>query len=205
MPAVSLWQPWASLIAVGAKTIETRSWPAPKGLIGQRIAIHAAKTTKGFDTLPGDCEGNAEGGWRYGYIGDFQAAYCFRSGEGTRGDAYIHRLEPPELAEVNPIDIPLGAVVATARLDACLPMVWRDDWPDARTWQDGPAVEVHASGLQLWPEQGVTDRARDVTDQLEYGDFAAGRWAWLLSGIEALDESTPAKGMQGIWQWETGR
>lgn len=25
--AISLWEPWASLIATGAKTIETRSWP----------------------------------------------------------------------------------------------------------------------------------------------------------------------------------
>ena len=42
MPAISLWQPYASLIAVGAKPYETRHWCAPKRLIGQRIAIHAA-------------------------------------------------------------------------------------------------------------------------------------------------------------------
>ena len=27
MKAISLWQPWASLVATGAKTYETRSWP----------------------------------------------------------------------------------------------------------------------------------------------------------------------------------
>ena len=43
MKAISLHQPWASLIAEGIKTIETRSWAPPKALIGQRIAIHAAK------------------------------------------------------------------------------------------------------------------------------------------------------------------
>ena len=43
MKALSLWQPWASLIAVGAKTVETRSWAAPQALVGQRIAVHAAK------------------------------------------------------------------------------------------------------------------------------------------------------------------
>ena len=38
--ALSLWQPWASLIADGAKQIETRSWStAYRG----SIAIHAAK------------------------------------------------------------------------------------------------------------------------------------------------------------------
>lgn len=43
MKALSLWQPWASLIAVGAKQIETRHWPAPRAIVGHRIAIHAAK------------------------------------------------------------------------------------------------------------------------------------------------------------------
>lgn len=41
--ALSLHQPWASLIAAGAKTIETRSWPPPKSIVGQPLAIHAAK------------------------------------------------------------------------------------------------------------------------------------------------------------------
>jgi hypothetical protein len=41
LKGISLWQPWASLIAVGAKRIETRSWQ-----IGYRglLAIHATKT-----------------------------------------------------------------------------------------------------------------------------------------------------------------
>lgn len=40
MKALSLWQPWASLIACGAKKIETRSWGTSyRG----PIAIHAAK------------------------------------------------------------------------------------------------------------------------------------------------------------------
>jgi hypothetical protein len=43
LPAITLWQPWASLIAIGAKRYETRSRPAPSRLIGRRIAIHAAR------------------------------------------------------------------------------------------------------------------------------------------------------------------
>jgi hypothetical protein len=43
MKAITLWNPWASLIAVGAKTYETRSWPTNhRG----DIAIHAAKVEK---------------------------------------------------------------------------------------------------------------------------------------------------------------
>ena len=50
MYAISLWQPFASLIAEGIKVQETRSWSPPHRLIGQRIAIHAAKRrpTKAF-------------------------------------------------------------------------------------------------------------------------------------------------------------
>lgn len=44
MKALSLWQPWASLVVVGAKCIETRHWCCPPHLIGQRIAIHATTT-----------------------------------------------------------------------------------------------------------------------------------------------------------------
>src|SRR5574343_783805 len=41
MHALPIWQPWASLIIAGAKPYEFRSWPAPKWVQGQRIAIHA--------------------------------------------------------------------------------------------------------------------------------------------------------------------
>ncbi|MFL5577327.1 MAG: ASCH domain-containing protein [Gemmatimonadaceae bacterium] len=40
MKALTLTQPWATLVAIGAKTIETRSWPTHyRG----EVAIHAAK------------------------------------------------------------------------------------------------------------------------------------------------------------------
>lgn len=41
MKALTIWQPWASLIMAGAKTVEWRGWACPKWIVGQRIAIHA--------------------------------------------------------------------------------------------------------------------------------------------------------------------
>lgn len=41
MKAITVWQPWASLIALGLKPYEFRAWPAPGRLVGHRIAIHA--------------------------------------------------------------------------------------------------------------------------------------------------------------------
>ena len=43
LAALTLWQPWASLLAKGVKRYETRSWPAPASLYpGCLVAIHAA-------------------------------------------------------------------------------------------------------------------------------------------------------------------
>ena len=53
MKAISLHQPWASFVADGSKDIETRSWRAHDSVIGERIAIHAAKTRKGQYAFPG--------------------------------------------------------------------------------------------------------------------------------------------------------
>ena len=39
---ITLHRPWATMIALGVKRVETRSWPAPEWLLGQTIAIHAA-------------------------------------------------------------------------------------------------------------------------------------------------------------------
>lgn len=45
MKALSLWQPWASLIAAGAKTVETRNWFVESYRSGP-LAIHATKAKK---------------------------------------------------------------------------------------------------------------------------------------------------------------
>lgn len=41
LPAITVWQPWASLIAIGFKPYEFRGWAAPRAYRGRRIAIHA--------------------------------------------------------------------------------------------------------------------------------------------------------------------
>lgn len=44
MKAITLWQPWASLIADKRKRHETRSWCPPRTLKGEVMLIHAGKT-----------------------------------------------------------------------------------------------------------------------------------------------------------------
>ena len=51
--ALTLHQPWASLIAAGAKRFETRFWCPPSVVICKRIAIHAGKQMIGPEDLLG--------------------------------------------------------------------------------------------------------------------------------------------------------
>jgi len=41
--ALTLWQPWASLVASGLKRVENRPWKPPSWLIGKSLAIHAGQ------------------------------------------------------------------------------------------------------------------------------------------------------------------
>ncbi len=52
MTTITLWQPWASFIAYGWKTIETRTHDRFKNLSGEQIGIHAGKVwDKDWDEL----------------------------------------------------------------------------------------------------------------------------------------------------------
>lgn len=43
LTCITLWQPWASWIALGWKSIETRTHPQFAHVVGKRIGIHAGK------------------------------------------------------------------------------------------------------------------------------------------------------------------
>lgn len=49
MKVISVWAPWAYLLVYGHKTIETRSWPAPKAVVGTRIGIAATKNVTAIE------------------------------------------------------------------------------------------------------------------------------------------------------------
>jgi activating signal cointegrator 1 len=49
MKALSLRQPWATLLATGVKQWETRSWRAPENMLGQTFLIHASSTFDHFE------------------------------------------------------------------------------------------------------------------------------------------------------------
>ena len=52
MKAISIKQPWASLIVHGIKDIENRTWMCPKKYIGHRVLIHASLKGANFWNSP---------------------------------------------------------------------------------------------------------------------------------------------------------
>ncbi|MCY3895655.1 MAG: ASCH domain-containing protein [Chloroflexi bacterium] len=63
MRAMTLWELYASAIARGFKTTETRSWAPPSELVGQRIAIHAAKRRVDTREIPLEMARQLEVDW----------------------------------------------------------------------------------------------------------------------------------------------
>lgn len=181
LKAITLYQPWATLVALGVKTIETRSWQTKhRG----PIAIHAgAKAPRQMARHPSGLMGDW---WVVDHEG-FPMLLDHQVGRGTHGDLY---------------ELSLGAVVATANLVDCVPMVHAGEEGAIRT------LDIDGNG-DLWLVEPQTDEQaergddldrRDVSAQRPYGDFAPGRWAWLLEDIKPCGP-VPAKGKQGLWEW----
>ena len=173
MKALTLHQPWASLIAVGAKKIETRPWSTKyRG----PLAIHAGKHR------PRSWWSNIHHNDDYRYAPEViraatllddtmevDGAY-WTAEESSNGEDWYHRWRGP-----------LGAVVATAQLVDVVRVTEGTDCA-GRPWLDGGPFSVDL-------------------DQLPFGDFTPGRYAWLLENIEPLAVPVPAKGKQGLWTW----
>lgn len=98
MRAITLYQPWASLVAIKAKPYEFRKWAAPQSVVGQRIAIHA--------------------GMRKVKLDEVRELIFQMRGLGQARPALRIEIALPFLSRLllNPAAAPLGCVVATALL-----------------------------------------------------------------------------------------
>lgn len=88
MRAISLHQPWASLIFLPPperKEHETRHWKYPEAMEGQRFAIHAAKRTLRPEEMNPLLESGLLFGWRVfprgAFLGTAVLAGCFPTEE----------------------------------------------------------------------------------------------------------------------------
>lgn len=185
MRAITLWQPWASLIAEGAKTIETRPFPHPwRSAVGERVAIHAAARVPTYHECPA-------GAVFYDGIGDLM----FGLHEPFTEEQQVTRGLPAD-GDLHGFPLPLGAFLATALLTAVVPI--GDRWAEGLLPAGCYARVIDDTIVQL---VDTDPHRRPVLhpNQRQYGDFTPGRWALLFADVERLPEPVPARGRQGLW------
>jgi hypothetical protein len=152
MKAITIWQPWASLIMMGAKQFETRSWETKhRG----PLAIHAGASRHTVDLI------------------------------------YSHPIIRTHYQANQMLDeriLPFSAVLGIALLVECFevqPGVW-GEMTRMKTIRNPPK--------ENWLRE----------DERHLGDFTPGRFAWELRVIEIFRSPIPARGSQGLWNWERG-
>lgn len=170
MKILTLTQPWATLVAIGAKHIETRSWgTAYRG----PLAIHAGA---GLGPVGGPI-----GLWRQCAERSFFQALepHFRVTHLNMGGS----LGLTDCIDVT--DLPLGAIVAVAFLAGC---------------EHTGRVDADGRGLATWRrgDSYVTSAWRITDQERAFGDYSSGRYAWLLADVRPLRVPLPYRGAQGL-------
>ncbi|MEK4003035.1 ASCH domain-containing protein [Paenibacillus sp. FSL H3-0333] len=133
MKCLTIRQPWATLIALGEKQIETRTWrTAHRG----ELAIHA-----GMQVNKAICRMEPYQSLlaRYGYTAD---------------------------------NLPTGKIIAVSRIADCCevtPELAQQGWPGG--------------------------------NEYVFGNYAEGRYAWMLEEVVPLVHPIPAKGRLGFWEY----
>lgn len=190
MKALWVRQPYASLIAVGVKQWETRGGPPngsmrPAGVrgmpglpieAGERIAIVASKRwAKGW------CR------WYDLYTGQDDDAVGVLDAVGAE---LTEAIDADGWYKLTPrwAGIPLGQVVCTVVVAEALPMYqcppYGGDDPDLP--QEG-AVFLGGLNGGPWVVEPGGYGPYPIHDQLPYGDWTPGRWAWRLEDVEPVE------------------
>lgn len=176
MKALTLWQPYATAIARGWKRVETRPpWAMRLGkLVGTDLAIHAAVREVPLAALRA-----------YGHVTIGRPRGCSASA----------RYFSPALHGDVVVPLPLGCVVAVARIAAVMPMVpleYQAQLADEQYVIDVPEQGgLHAR--LCWGEYEL------IEDQRPWGDFAPGRVAVLLDHVRPLANPVAMRGAQQLW------
>lgn len=190
MKALTIRQPWASLIAVGAKTIYTseRSTEYRGPLV-----IHAGlKWVRGAFG-----EYRCEPWWDAEDVRHVDECEC---GDGIAPACARRSLSRPVLTLGGEwfMDLPLGAVVASCVLADVVPIVAEDQSLAEVTsyaWIDSEFPDVVR--LEFWERDHAGRLAKkyhELRRESAFGDFSPGRYAWILEDVKPTTERCP-------WCW----
>lgn len=158
-----------------------RQWPHAEDYVGfpaYKVTMKAITVRQPFATLIaiGEKE-NETRGWATKYRGPL----AIHAGLKVDRDACEREPIKSTLAEhgYNAGNLPTGAIVATCNLSDCTQVI--ANFGTDALLSNGEIVEGN---------------------EILFGDFSQGRYAWVLTDRRFLEEPIPAKGQQGLWNWK---
>lgn len=146
MKAITILQPFASLIALGEKNFETRGW---KTKYTGELYIHAGK------------------GKQYLDLCDKEPFKSVLARHGLSKDS-----------------LPVGTIIAKTNLKECIPM-----------------EKFNHAHTECTLVREVYPRIYVEGNEIAFGDWDYGRYAWLLQDTEMLKNPIPMKGQQRLWNF----
>lgn len=191
MKALTIWQPWASLIMIGAKPFEFRRWDYRErdgALEGQRIVIHAGTRPIARDEVE-EMLDQVEGG-----------ESSLRG--GVRPDSAVPLLKTLiDAFKARDAALPAyRAALALYKARRHKPRMVGDAEPES---PQKPEINFlpYAAGLgtaRLGRPRRVTElfRGSPDSDRLDHH-----MWAWPLTDLEVWMPPVPMRGAQGFWHW----
>lgn len=148
MKAITILQPFATLIALSEKTFETRSW----------------KT---------DCRGDL----------------LIHAGKGKQYLCLCDQEPFKRILAENDYDkynLPRGAIIAKVNLKGCIKV--------NKEVLDPYSKEMIGAELE--------NQIKIKGNELEFGNYGKGRYAWQLDNVEIFKEPIPVKGQQRLWNFD---
>jgi len=175
MKAITIYQPWASLIMAGAKPYEFRGWnprqrgPSYAGLIGERIVIHASSRNIDRRQVKDLILALERGG-------DWAAETCLHADKAL--PVLRRAMETEASTERGTIDL---------RAHGDLP--WSVGLGTAKLGEPRLGPDIAAEfGLPR-----ANDSERDTH----------ANWGWPMLDIDVWEHPIDCRGYQGFWNWPT--
>ena len=184
--SITIRQPWASLIAHGAKTVETR--PRPTSYRGP-VLIHAGASADTWHELDAPSLASERAA-----MDAVLRAFDLIRPDGSWFSPFVDR----DAIDLGPdVSLPLGAIVAVANVVDCVPILHvmqavaglATSWPNIQT--NGPDLAT------LAPAKGAGPSV-DLSGERPFGDFTPGRYGLLLADVVRLPDPVPARGHQAV-------
>lgn len=180
MKALTIWQPWASLIMVGAKPFEFRRWDYREretNLVDQRIAVHAGARPVRLEEVE-EIISDSRGGVLTGVAAPL-----------------LDRLATALRQEATDMPRYRSAMVAyRARLRR--PRMVGDADLVEPAKPDGQMLSL-GCGLGT----AILRKPRKCTMLFRGANVDPDMWAWPLSEIVPFAAPIPCRGAQGFWNW----